>query len=825
MINDNILEKIYDKYKYLNLSFEEFNNISMIEINNITKKFGSADLYLKYVKECLNNKFDKLVQEKLNNTNESIIILNNYIDIYLKETDKYEKAISYLKKLNLFFATYDFTPNPDLIIQLVSKNTIIKKILSVIVEENITLIKNRKLNGRFDDNIIFFIETYCMLNDIVIPDEEFDVNDFNLSNSNAVDSVKMYLSEIGRTPLLKSEEEKQLFLKILDGDEKAKKLFVESNLRLVVSVAKRYQNNGLDLLDLIQEGNIGLMKAVERFDITKGYKFSTYATWWINQSIRIAVVSKSRSIRIPTHLSEKIAKYKRVKYYLENKLNREPTRNELAEEMNISVEDIVKLQTLQTDVISFNMHVGEDDETELGDLIVADEPLLEETVNSNLLSEEIVKVFEDLNLTPKEIGVIKMRFGLDNGISMTLEEVGKYYGITRERVRQIEAKTLRKIRKSRHVKRLAAYAQKPDEALKHLKDEVVEKPINLQRKQTIYELFSEYTKEDVDNMLSRLTEEEMRLVYLRFGKDLDNPVLALEWSAKDRNAFYRLFRTMKKMLANPRITRTIVKTKQKSNNVKLQTIYDILNKYPKDRIDAVLERLTEEEKRLVHLKFGEDLNKPVSFPELSVKDSNRFYNLLQRLKRMIEDPKYLDKIRPVVKIKYETIYEIFGKYSKEEINKVLDNLTEEEMKLIVLRFGTNLNESVETINLTEDEIKQLDQLLIKIKNSIDLQKRPKENLLLENVKTNITLQDYKKILNLLQMPEFVEMMSPFNIKEAFIIILGFGCIDNKRFKTTVIADFLQIEESEVKYILENALTNYKERLVDKNTGRVKVMTK
>ncbi len=259
------------------------------------------------------------------------------------------------------------------------------------------------------------------------------------------DPVRMYLKEIGRIPLLTSDEEFENARRALEGDEEAKRILAESNLRLVVSIAKRYVGRGMLFLDLIQEGNIGLMKAVDKFDPEKGYKFSTYATWWIRQAITRALADQARTIRVPVHMVETINKLARVQRQLTQDLNREPTDEEIAKKLGISVEKVREVYKISQDPVSLETPIGEEDDSHLGDFIRDERTVSpEEYATEELLKEELAGVL--LTLTDREEKVLRLRFGLDDGQCRTLEEVGQIFGVTRERIRQIEAKALRKLR-------------------------------------------------------------------------------------------------------------------------------------------------------------------------------------------------------------------------------------------------------------------------------------------------------------------------------------------------------------------------------------------
>ena len=299
--------------------------------------------------------------------------------------------------------------------------------------------------------------------DILIDDEDVEndveMEKIDLSVPDGVsieDPVRMYLKEIGKVPLLTAEEEIELAKRMELGDEEAKKRLAEANLRLVVSIAKRYVGRGMLFLDLIQEGNLGLIKAVEKFDYRKGYKFSTYATWWIRQAITRAIADQARTIRIPVHMVETINKLIRVSRQLLQELGREPTTEEIAEEMNMPVERVREILKISQEPVSLETPIGEEEDSHLGDFIQDDNvPVPADAAAFTLLKEQLVEVLS--TLTDREQKVLRLRFGLDDGRARTLEEVGKEFNVTRERIRQIEAKALRKLRHPSRSRKLKDY--------------------------------------------------------------------------------------------------------------------------------------------------------------------------------------------------------------------------------------------------------------------------------------------------------------------------------------------------------------------------------
>ena len=315
------------------------------------------------------------------------------------------------------------------------------------------------------DDLTLIADDVVMVDDSdIIPDETLDTDceaefDSGFAKGIAVDDpVRMYLKEIGKVPLLTADEEIELAKRMEQGDEDAKKRLCEANLRLVVSIAKRYVGRGMLFLDLIQEGNLGLIKAVDKFDYTKGYKFSTYATWWIRQAITRSIADQARTIRIPVHMVETINKLIRVSRQLLQELGREPSPEEIADEMGLSVDKVREIQKVAQEPVSLETPIGEEEDSHLGDFIPdEDVPQPVEAAAFSMLKEQLVEVLD--TLTDREQKVLKLRFGLEDGRARTLEEVGKEFEVTRERIRQIEAKALRKLRHPSRSKKLKDYLE------------------------------------------------------------------------------------------------------------------------------------------------------------------------------------------------------------------------------------------------------------------------------------------------------------------------------------------------------------------------------
>lgn len=328
------------------------------------------------------------------------------------------------------------------------------QILEYLEKSNIDVVNSGIEDSGKEDDLLLGDDDDIILSE---EDEVEIIDDVDvLEGVSTEDPVRMYLKEIGNVPLLSTEEEIELAKRVEEGDEAAKKKLTEANLRLVVSIAKKYVGRGMPFLDLIQEGNMGLMKAVDKFDYSKGYKFSTYATWWIRQAITRAIADQARTIRIPVHMVETINKLIRVSRQLLQELGREPTPEEIAEEMNMPVDRVREILKISQEPVSLETPIGEEEDSHLGDFIQDDNvPVPADAAAFTLLKEQLVEVLS--TLTDREQKVLRLRFGLDDGRARTLEEVGKEFNVTRERIRQIEAKALRKLRHPSRSRKLKDY--------------------------------------------------------------------------------------------------------------------------------------------------------------------------------------------------------------------------------------------------------------------------------------------------------------------------------------------------------------------------------
>ena len=406
---------------------------------------------------------EKIILNKQNIKKKLLI----FIEKNIKIGDNYKTNIKELEKLKKFFDDINYTPDTEIYLEII-KNDEIKNLLIEIVKKNKMIIEQGEVNLIFDNEILMsLIETFYLENY-----NEYNIEQVYIQTQNDIkkyrnDSIKNYLEEIDKKILTK-EQEQELARKIKNNDSDARKIFIERNLKLVVSIAKNYVGKGLEFMDLIQEGSIGLIKAVEKFDPNKGYKFSTYATWWIRQSIKRAISNKSRNIRIPIYMHDKVKKYIKVKERLEEELNRKPTIEELQEEIHETKETIEKLEKLKKDTVSLNKPVSEENENEIGDYVKDERNNLEEEFFSNNLYSEIMDLLKKCNLNDMEKDIIMLRNGIGIKKPITLVELGKKYNVSRERIRQIEIKVLEKLRASKYIKEFAFYMDDPNQALKNI---------------------------------------------------------------------------------------------------------------------------------------------------------------------------------------------------------------------------------------------------------------------------------------------------------------------------------------------------------------------
>lgn len=756
-----VIEEAYLSFSFLKLEDTEYYNFVIDIIENSKKSYKNDIKYNIYLKNhiicSLKDKVkDCLSKEKAYN------IISNYIDYNFSENSKLSTIIKDFEKLDLFLKEYNYYLTIDNIVDLLNKNNLFLNDVTLLFNKYKSSIITGKLDDIFDSDLIkSIIEVYCMINNIDIKEND-NLDDSEIVNT---DIVKAYLSEIGKYPLLSREEEYKLAVLIQEGNLEAKEKFIHSNLRLVVRVAKRYIGRGLDFLDLIQEGNIGLINAVNKYDYNKGFRFSTHATWWIRQAITRSIASKSRNIKVPVNLYGKLFALDNIIADLQKKLGRDPSYEEIAKEMCITVTEVKSLYLVKNDAASINTLVTEDGDTELEHFIPASDTNIEDEIVDSSLQIEVRNLLNECDLDSREIDILMLRYGFNNRTPMTLDAVGKKYGLTRERVRQIESRALKKLRNAKHIKELAVYTQNPDESLDNIEtfrkeyykvgnkyksfkannkknNEGIKTPT---KPKSIYEQFKDYSKEEVDEMLSKLNDDEKRLIEIRYGEESINSN-SKKFNTEGRKKYTTLLAKMKRILESKKI------------------IYDYFSEYSKLQIDEMLGKLTIEERNLINLKF--------SAQELTQREKNKFWNRL------------------VPKMK-------------------------KQLMQIELSSNSSNKEHIDNDILPKEAV-----INSEVVQSLQVDTVEKEPIIEEeNPKITITKNEGIKVLDLLREPNFKQILSTLSVKEAVIISLKLGYIDGKCFSTESIATFLGIEELEVIEATKKVLQIYKEnisKLVDNN---------
>lgn len=557
------IDKIYSSISYIGMNKKAFYELVQKEITKSKKDYSGNIDYIEYIKNKIQQELIKQIIKMLADTDTAVQIINNYANLYLSNDITYNSAIKNLYKLDKLFETYNYIPSPDVLLKLLECNEIISSSVTIIFNKYKNVIISGNLEKVFDTTtIIQLVEAYLIMNNIEIKEEPENKEEETDNDYMTADDVKMYLQEISRIPLLTPEEERYLAKRISQGDMAAREKFIESNLRLVVKMAKKYVDRGLALLDLIQEGNTGLIIAADRFDVKRNTRFSTYATGWIRQAITRAITDKGRNIRIPSHLYYKMVKYRKIESILEGELHRKPTTKEIAERMGITETQAENIATWQNDTLSMNYTPTDDEDNKLEEIISSQDDGPETIAFTNDMQKEVRQILDECSsLTPNERTVIIKRFGLEDNISLTLEETGKIIGVSRERTRQIEEKALTKLRSFHKTRRLAAYTQFPDKSLEVLNDSPKKDSSkssktsksnstnsSTRKLPTIYDYFKYNTKEQVNSVISRLSIEEQHLVRLRFGNDLNNPSIS-ELNDEGKIRFYQIVvPKMKRML-------------------------------------------------------------------------------------------------------------------------------------------------------------------------------------------------------------------------------------------------------------------------------------
>ena len=636
--------------KNLDLSMDDYYNIVIPELDKVKDEYDGKESYDKYLSNLISNITIKINKTLISNENTSLKVINNYINKKYINIKTYDDALKGLNDLNSFLQNNNFVPNPDIIIDLL-KNNKLSDMLALILKKHRQEIVSGNLEKITNDKYLI-LSFYCSLNGIDIYNEEELTLDLipSINESNNIDeddyttdSLQKYLNEISKYSVLTKAEEKKLFKKIRKGDESAKKEIIERNLKLVVFVAKKYLNSGLSLLDLVQEGNIGLIKAVDRFDVDKDFKFATYASWWIKNSITKAIADKSRTIRIPVHMAETINKISRIQRQLTQELNREPTDEELAKYLNISVEQLFNIKNISAVTYSLNAPVinDEDEGDELQSFIKDDRENIEQMFIDNDLSNQLLNAIKIAGLTSREIEVIEYRFGLNNKEAMTLDELGKMFGVTRERIRQIEAKALQKLRKPKAVKILKDYEESDNAFFKNNSNDIDSKKYSYLKDKifilNLKKIFNGYSDDAINLALLELEINEIEILKAKISNGYNS------LNGTQKRKYIAIVQKLKNLLteySKEEITsdkKQVKNTKKNSSKKQLTDITkedytELLESIKTPEFTQMLNTLTATETTIVFLRFGYINNKYFSvesiadFLELSVDEVNETLN-------------------------------------------------------------------------------------------------------------------------------------------------------------------------------------------------------
>jgi len=673
-----IIDKKIKEYSYLKIPKEVLNDM----IKRTMEKGKDQKDFEGYFQKEFQNELKKYQKEFLKEN------LENVLETFLEEKKEkidFPKIVKFIKHLNIEFTTKEA-------LFIIEKNKKLESSIKEIVEKNIEKIKQNKIEEVMDYEIgLTFLYAYCTKENIEFEDNLEEIEELD-SNEILEDSVKLYLNEIRNYPLLSQEEVISLTKQMRDGDSYAKKKLIESNLRLVVFIAKKYIGRGLPILDLIQDGNLGLITAVERYDIERCTSFSTYAYWWIRQSITRSIGNNGRTVRVPIPTLQELNKLNMVKKELTEELHREPTLEEISKKMNVSLKKVTELSNLK-DSTSLNQMT--EAEKELEDIIPDTKESLEEQVERKVLREKLEEILEKSSLNKQEKDVIRYRYLYEGMKRPSLQQIANIYRLSRERIRKIEAKGLRKLQNPKYKKELNGFLGY------ELKEEAKENKIG---------------KEKIPVIRNKKQKEE----------EIDK-------------------------MPKP-----------------IKTIYELLNSYTKEEIVYLITtKLTEEERALLRKRYGNDLSNPIITKEEWNKELNsKLYSaLIPRMKRLLEKERQKRLLR------------------NEEPPRKIKEINKKNLEVIATREKSMLSSNIQKkIEVKEPEEKE------------------------------VSKEECINILNILRTPSFGEMLKVLSPKEAVIICLKLGYVNENYFSTESIANFLQIEEEEVREITKKVLLLYKESI-------------
>ena len=761
--------------------------------------------------------------------NERLKIFNEFSGANITFTSSNKKNAEEFLKIADFFKDICYSLTQDDALEIIKSNKKLEKAIKPLVDKNIKKIRNTDFSSVTDnETLISFMEAYCLKKDISLVEDAELINENyekllkdNSDSPYVSDAVKMYLKSIAK-PILSAEEELYLAREMKNGDKKAKDELIERNLKLVVSIAKKYIGRGVPFLDLIQDGNLGLMKAVDMFEPDKGYKLSTYATWWIRQFITRGIFNNGRTIRVPVHFHERLVKYRKVTDELEGRLGREPTIEEIAKELGTSLDFIKEIYNVRNDSISINTFIGEDEDSELEYYIADEKVSIEKDYEMKELKQKVEELIESTNLSERERSVIKLRFGIDQTgyTAHTLEEIGKKFDVSREMIRQIEKRALKKLRFARKVKGLEAYLDNPSAALDNLdklrQGLVIEDSGNNKTKSfytqpeklLLPDCLNGYQKKEIISVLESMFDNKLRNLPDSFKEKLK--MLSVdEFSSIEINTFNNIIApVVKQELEN---NKEKIITQEEDENIeseielmnKVKTFSEIFEGYKIEEVIENIEGLKPSNLEIIHKRFGDNYDENI-LDSLNQEEKAKFHNIILRIKRKIDKQNQEKKDLSVNmddSLKKDTIEE----QSPKIINETAKENMEQEINNTTLLINKEESDVIMNNNLeTETNQNQVLETPVKINES---------NIEVENNDLAKPLSTVDSLLEIFNKPEFVDLLKETTPLEYVVLALKLGYATGESYSTSSISEFLKIDQSQVIESAKNGLKAYKEKII------------
>lgn len=821
-------EELGTSYSYLS-SYDDIFNLAIDKAASDILKSNNTDENLaveKYLKENIDESIGLVFTSM---KNERLKIFNEFSGANITFTSSNKKNTEEFLKIADFFKDICYSLTQDDALEIIKSNKKLEKAIKPLVDKNIKKIRNTDFSSVTDnETLISFMEAYCLKKDISLVEDAELINENyekllkdNSDSPYVSDAVKMYLKSIAK-PILSAEEELYLAREMKNGDKKAKDELIERNLKLVVSIAKKYIGRGVPFLDLIQDGNLGLIKAIDMFEPDKGYKLSTYATWWIRQFITRGIFNNGRTIRVPVHFHERLVKYRKVTDELEGRLGREPTIEEIAKELGTSLDFIKEIYNVRNDSISINTFIGEDEDSELEYYIADEKVSIEKDYEMKELKQKVEELIESTNLSERERSVIKLRFGIDQpgDTAHTLEEIGKKFDVSREMIRQIEKRALKKLRFARKVKGLEAYLDNPSAALDNLdklrQGLVIEDSGNNKTKSfysqpeklLLPDCLNGYQKKEIISVLESMFDNKLRNLPDSFKEKLK--MLSVdEFSSIEINTFNNIIApVVKQELEN---NKEKIITQEEDENIeseielmnKVKTFTEIFEGYKIEEVIENIEDLKPSNLEIIHKRFGDNYDENI-LDSLNQEEKAKFHNIILRIKRKIDKQNQEKKDLSVNmddSLKKDTIEE----QSPKIINETAKENMEQEINNTTLLINKEESDVIMNNNLeTEANQNQVLETPVKINEG---------NIEVENNDLAKPLSTVDSLLEIFNKPEFVDLLKETTPLEYVVLALKLGYATGESYSTSSISEFLKIDQSQVIESAKNGLKAYKEKII------------